>query len=133
MPRDRSRRRSSPPDGQPQPPQPSLEDEADRFLREAGSLDGLQLDGELLDDDLLPDDDLLMEEDFPLGDGTADDSGLVYCPYCGEPAEVALDAGGGAVQRYVEDCPVCCRPWLLTVRYDASGAASVECEESDPG
>ena len=93
---------------------------ADIFLRRAGELDDALLD------------DALLDEDFPLGDGTADDSGVVYCPYCGEPAEVSLDAGGGAVQQYVEDCPVCCRPWQLTVRYDASGAATVECEAGDP-
>lgn len=33
----------------------------------------------------------------------------VYCPYCGEPIELAIDSSGGE-QAYVEDCQVCCRP-----------------------
>lgn len=40
------------------------------------------------------------------------------CPACGEPVLVALapeDAGGAD---YVEDCPVCCRPWRVEVRVD---------------
>jgi len=51
------------------------------------------------------------------------------CPYCGEPNEVALDAGGGATQVYVEDCQVCCRPWQVTVRYLPDGRADVSVEE----
>ena len=112
--------RARPSDDGWEPLDPAAEQAADLFLRDAQALDHALLD------------DTLLDEDFPLGDGTADDSGVVYCPYCGEPAEVSLDAGGGAVQQYVEDCPVCCRPWQLTVRYDASGAATVECEASDP-
>ncbi|MEW5738716.1 MAG: CPXCG motif-containing cysteine-rich protein [Myxococcota bacterium] len=37
------------------------------------------------------------------------------CPYCGEPVLVSIapeDACGAA---YVEDCPVCCRPWQVQV------------------
>jgi hypothetical protein len=33
------------------------------------------------------------------------------CPYCGEPAEVEVDESGGSVQRFVQDCFVCCQPW----------------------
>ena len=69
------------------------------------------------------DDDL--DEDFPLGDGTADTEGIVMCPYCGEPNEIAIDAGGGAYQDYVEDCQVCCRPWRVTVAYDEGGNAEI--------
>ena len=32
------------------------------------------------------------------------------CPYCGEPVSLLIDESGGRVQRYVEDCAVCCRP-----------------------
>jgi hypothetical protein len=35
------------------------------------------------------------------------------CPYCGEWVWVDVDPGGGSVQEYVEDCSVCCRPWLV--------------------
>jgi len=29
----------------------------------------------------------------PLGDGTAETEAVITCPYCGEPNEIALDAG----------------------------------------
>lgn len=72
-----------------------------------------------------------LEADFPLGDGTADMDGIVVCPYCGERAEIALDPGGGALQRYVEDCPVCCQAWALEVRFLADGSATVNAERAD--
>jgi len=31
------------------------------------------------------------------------------CPYCGETFETLVDVSAGN-QRYIEDCPVCCRP-----------------------
>ncbi len=71
------------------------------------------------------------EEDFPLGDGTAESVALILCPYCGEENEVPLDAGSGARQQYVEDCQVCCRPWRVTVRYAADGGAEVLAEPLD--
>jgi predicted metal-dependent hydrolase len=43
------------------------------------------------------------------------------CPYCGERVTMQADAVGVAEERYVEDCPVCCRPW--TVRVSRSGDA----------
>jgi len=67
-----------------------------------------------------------MEDQFPLGDGVADTSAVVVCPYCGERFGIALDPGGAALQRYVEDCQVCCRPLALTVRWSQSGRARVE-------
>jgi hypothetical protein len=70
------------------------------------------------------DDDL--EREFPLGDGTADVGATVACPYCGASVEVALDPGSGAVQRYEEDCAVCCQPWRVTVRYRPDGGADVD-------
>jgi hypothetical protein len=71
------------------------------------------------------------DRDFPLGDGTADLSGVVICPYCGEQSEVALDPGSGAHQAYVEDCPVCCQPWNVRVDYDAEGSAHVQVSAQD--
>ena len=70
-----------------------------------------------------PDQDL--DEEFPLGDGTADTDALVTCPYCGQPVEITLDPGSGDDQDYVEDCEVCCRPWRVTVTYGATGVARV--------
>lgn len=71
------------------------------------------------------DDDPALDEDFPLGDGTADTGATVTCPYCAESIEIVLDPGSGSVQSYVEDCEVCCNPWQLFVEYDAEGAAHV--------
>jgi len=52
----------------------------------------------------------------------------VDCPFCGEASVIRLDPGGGDAQDYVEDCPVCCRPWRVSVRYDDAGAARVALE-----
>ena len=82
-----------------------------------------------LHDDCSPDDPL--DDEFPLGDGVADVDALVHCPYCGEPVEIALDPGSGAAQQYIEDCAVCCRPWVVRVGYDADGHAHVELEPAD--
>ena len=62
-------------------------------------------------------DDAGLDADFPLGDGTAESTADVVCPYCGEAVTIAVDPGGGAVQEYVEDCEVCCRPWDVRVRF----------------
>ncbi|HEY6219715.1 MAG TPA: CPXCG motif-containing cysteine-rich protein [Gemmatimonadaceae bacterium] len=72
-----------------------------------------------------PKDDFDIDEEFPLGDGTADTDATVTCPYCGETVEIVVDPGSGDEQEYVEDCEVCCRPWRVAVTYDASGSASV--------
>jgi hypothetical protein len=53
------------------------------------------------------------------------------CPYCGEPVEVAVDEGGGAVQSYVEDCPVCCRPWQVEVTLDPESGWHARLRTSD--
>jgi hypothetical protein len=39
---------------------------------------------------------------------------FVTCPYCGQDVELALeeDVAGSLVQ----DCEICCNPWLLRVR-----------------
>jgi hypothetical protein len=66
-----------------------------------------------------------LDEEFPLGDGTADTGTEVECPYCGAAVEITLDPGSGASQDYVEDCEVCCQPWQVSVRYDDEGHAEV--------
>ena len=66
-----------------------------------------------------------LDRDFPLGDGTADTTAVVVCPYCGEENEVGLDPGSGASQDYVEDCQVCCQPWRVSVHYESDGTAVV--------
>lgn len=69
-----------------------------------------------------------LDDEFPLGDGTADMDGLVVCPYCGEQNTIILDPGSGHRQEYVEDCQVCCRPWRVSVRYSSAGSASIRVE-----
>ena len=72
-----------------------------------------------------------LDDDFPLGDGTADTAAVVHCPWCGEAVEIALDPGSGDRQQYVEDCQVCCRPWQVSVTYGPDGAADVLVEAAD--
>jgi hypothetical protein len=79
----------------------------------------------------LPDDDFDLDRDFPLGDGTADTDGTVVCPYCGEASSIALDPGSGETQEYIEDCPVCCQPWMVHVQYDENGGAVVTATAMD--
>lgn len=59
------------------------------------------------------------------------DAAWVVCPHCGESVELILDPGGGAVQEYVEDCEVCCRPWSVRVTFDAGAGASAVVEALD--
>ena len=87
------------------------------------------MEAALGEDDVIEDDRL--DEEFPLGDGTADTEALVQCPYCGEASEIALDPGGGASQEYVEDCQVCCRPWTVYVSYAPDGGAEVSLAPED--
>jgi hypothetical protein len=49
----------------------------------------------------------------------------VSCPSCGEPIALWVDGDGGARQRYVEDCAVCCRPMQVVVALDEDGDADV--------
>ena len=69
-----------------------------------------------------------LDGDFPLGDGAADTDTSVTCPYCAEQVSVAIDPGSGTSQEYVEDCPVCCQPWQVSVRYLSDGTARVSVE-----
>ena len=103
-----------------------LGEELDEELDDETGEDG---DEESLDDDL--DDDSLLDDEFPVGDGVADLSGMVSCPYCGESVEITLDPGSGANQQYIEDCQVCCRPWVVSVSYDEDGTAHVFVDASD--
>lgn len=43
----------------------------------------------------------------------------VTCPYCFEVDELWVDPD--VEGSYVEDCPVCCRPWRITVRRGGDG------------
>ena len=55
----------------------------------------------------------------------------VSCPYCGEPAELAVDPDGGSRQRFVQDCPVCCQPWEVEAVRDEYGDYYASLRTSD--
>lgn len=55
----------------------------------------------------------------------------VRCPYCGEAAELDIDADGGSKQTYVQDCPVCCRPWQVEVSRDRHGGWKATARSED--
>jgi len=56
----------------------------------------------------------------------------LQCPYCGEWIDLALDPSV-ETQQYVEDCQVCCRPMLVTVRWDKDGAPVVSASAENDG
>lgn len=46
---------------------------------------------------------------------------VVSCPYCGENVEIHVDADVEGT--LVQDCEVCCNPWLLRVADDGETRA----------
>jgi hypothetical protein len=56
------------------------------------------------------------------------DEAAYLCDSCGEEIVTAIDLAAGSHQQYVEDCPVCCHPNLLTVEIDESGEVRVSSE-----
>jgi cysteine-rich CPXCG protein len=49
----------------------------------------------------------------------------VTCPCCWESIEITLDLSGGD-QQYVEDCSVCCRPLVITIRTDGEDVSAIQ-------
>jgi prolyl-tRNA synthetase len=41
------------------------------------------------------------------------DTVLVTCPYCGEEVEMYIEPE--VFGQYVQDCEVCCNPWIVRV------------------
>lgn len=56
---------------------------------------------------------------------------MQQCPYCGEAVEVNADPIGASSEEYVEDCPVCCRPWTVYVSRDEEGEVSISLGRQD--
>ncbi|HMO52528.1 MAG TPA: CPXCG motif-containing cysteine-rich protein [Kiritimatiellia bacterium] len=54
-------------------------------------------------------------------------SATVQCPYCWEPIEISIDASVSH-QEYVEDCPICCRPILVTVATEHGEVVAVNAQ-----
>jgi hypothetical protein len=49
------------------------------------------------------------------------DDGSYVCDHCGEEIVIPLDPAAGQVQSYVEDCPICCHPNVIHVRWEDDG------------
>lgn len=48
----------------------------------------------------------------------------VTCPYCGEPGTITVGEEEEAAE-FVQDCPVCCRPWQVRIKIRRDGSADV--------
>ena len=44
---------------------------------------------------------------------------LVTCPYCGEEVEIQIEEDVRGT--FVQDCEVCCNPWVVRLRRSADG------------
>jgi cysteine-rich CPXCG protein len=44
---------------------------------------------------------------------------------------IFIDPSGGEEQTYVEDCPVCCRPWTISAREEEPGGFAVAVARQD--
>jgi len=61
-------------------------------------------------------------------DGSMQGESSYICDACGEEIVIPLDLTEGASQKYVEDCPVCCRANVIHVEVDIDGEARVWAE-----
>jgi hypothetical protein len=61
-----------------------------------------------------------------LGEVPLENDVAYTCPSCFEENFVAVDPSGGRRQRFVEDCPVCCRPIEFEIAIDHEGDAVIE-------
>ena len=54
----------------------------------------------------------------------------VTCPYCWETINLTLDLSVPG-QSYVEDCPVCCKPMLITYTTEDGEVGELSVESSE--
>ncbi len=88
----------------------------------------LLVSGEMLpsiDDDLRADSQSITSGGFQ---GSSQEEGSYICDSCGEEIVIPLDLSEGTSQRYVEDCPVCCRANIIHVDLDEEGNGCVWAE-----
>jgi len=52
-------------------------------------------------------------------------SHAIHCPYCGQVIDIVVDSSI-ALQEYVEDCTVCCRPIVLRIHTDDDQNISID-------
>ena len=50
----------------------------------------------------------------------------VQCPWCFERVELILCAQ--EIDVFIEDCEVCCKPWMITVSRSQNGAKRIDVE-----
>lgn len=55
-------------------------------------------------------------------------SATYICGACGEEIVVDIDPSAGLRQEYVEDCPICCRPHVISVFLRPGGRVVIEAE-----
>jgi len=55
-----------------------------------------------------------------------DEQAHYLCPYCGEEIIIPVDLSQGEQQEYVEDCPVCCSPVVITLEIQEDGSISCQ-------
>jgi Cysteine-rich CPXCG len=60
--------------------------------------------------------------------GSSQEEASYICDACGEEIVIPLDLSEGSNQRYVEDCPVCCRANIIHVQIDEDGQGQVWAE-----
>ncbi|HEX9749938.1 MAG TPA: CPXCG motif-containing cysteine-rich protein [candidate division Zixibacteria bacterium] len=60
-------------------------------------------------------------------DAIPESDSIYTCPYCGQVNDIDVDPSEGPQQQFVEDCRVCCRPIVVTVRFlESSRTFAVE-------
>ena len=62
------------------------------------------------------------------GKATMQEEVTYICDACGEEIVIPLDVTEGSNQKYIEDCPVCCRGNVIHVAIDEDGDAQVWAE-----
>jgi hypothetical protein len=63
------------------------------------------------------------ELDWGSEEGSGEGAVWISCPYCGESVETVLDPESEG--EMVQDCEVCCRPWLMRVERARDGRTIV--------
>lgn len=56
------------------------------------------------------------------------DAVSVLCPVCWQTLTLSVDRSAGEHQSFVQDCEVCCRPLVVTIRVDEDISAEAVAE-----
>ena len=56
------------------------------------------------------------------------DEASYTCDSCGEEIVIPIDLSAGEHQQYVEDCPVCCHPNVISIEVDDNGEVRITSE-----